>query len=735
MNRRLPAALAALTTAVTAVLLALSGRAQEAPSSARMAFADTTLLRDTLNLKFDLLFPLADSLRLDPGYLRMLSVRYRTPLPRMMWLSDSLHMPVDSVGAIMERERFNPLANVVHQRLSAFTYTSGYTVTQEGRASWSNGSEYQLSTSALRIRNVTNVSIDRLRGDLTGLSRNSETEADWVYSPNLSAGTRVSLIRDQGFGAFGSGASSNSEYQVTIRSKQAPRRSLRSTLNLFLGPFDEPLSTGASAKRGLSSVVNGSLEYNHGGWLLYNVDGRLTSRLGRGRLPDRDWLDIRELFGTVRGNLSLYERTPVSLRLVHEVQRNRAENPDTVSVVSPSGIDTTYFLRRLPSGHETISLALNLRHGNRGTLTATGELDHSDRLLNVGGIGRTSSGHGASLKLDGRYTLLGWSIDTHFSLDRPESVDPLRISTVRIDPGPPADTLRVPIDYRQQTKTLTRSFDLTLDRALSRRISVRAKTHVYLGSPRSVILGPTEVAGVTLVPVEPRDNYEDGLELSGTYTPSPKLTSSLALEIGTRDAIALLAVSSGRNTHIRTYRGQWSWSYQLLPGLTATQRDQISADYTYFPFASTQDQLTMRYDIRTTLNAVVSPRFRIDLTHASEDSPRGFYVTGVPGVDDHLRITSRTRAYNLASNITYSPAPAIALTLSPNYRADAIGGGLQKTLNMAGGGSLNVMLGRSGSLSGNMARTYTVRSAGTAGGRSSGTYSWSGSLQLVWNVR
>ena len=41
---------------------ALPGRAQEG-SGARYAFADTTLLRDTLNLSFPRLFPLADSLQ------------------------------------------------------------------------------------------------------------------------------------------------------------------------------------------------------------------------------------------------------------------------------------------------------------------------------------------------------------------------------------------------------------------------------------------------------------------------------------------------------------------------------------------------------------------------------------------------------------------------------------------------------------------------------------------------
>ena len=88
---------------------ALPGRAQQA-APARFAFADTTLLRDTLGLHFTGIFPAADSLQLAPDTLRALMIRYRYTLPRLIHLSDSLRVPVDSVGVVLERERFNPLA-------------------------------------------------------------------------------------------------------------------------------------------------------------------------------------------------------------------------------------------------------------------------------------------------------------------------------------------------------------------------------------------------------------------------------------------------------------------------------------------------------------------------------------------------------------------------------------------------------------------------------------------------
>src|SRR5439155_25716545 len=66
------------------------------PASGRFAFADTTLLRDTLDLKFDRLFPLADSLGLAPDTLRALAARYRMSLAPTTFLPDSLRTPVDS---------------------------------------------------------------------------------------------------------------------------------------------------------------------------------------------------------------------------------------------------------------------------------------------------------------------------------------------------------------------------------------------------------------------------------------------------------------------------------------------------------------------------------------------------------------------------------------------------------------------------------------------------------------
>src|SRR5512132_1083708 len=89
-----------LVPAVLAASIAPRGSAQPGPAlDPRFAFADTTLLRDTLGIHFDRLFQLADSLQMTPDTLRALSVRQGFSPQRMIFLAESLHTKVDSVGS------------------------------------------------------------------------------------------------------------------------------------------------------------------------------------------------------------------------------------------------------------------------------------------------------------------------------------------------------------------------------------------------------------------------------------------------------------------------------------------------------------------------------------------------------------------------------------------------------------------------------------------------------------
>src|SRR5437867_6570010 len=207
------------------VILATSpARAQE-PVSVRYAFSDTTLLRDTLGLRFPRLFPLSDSLQILPDTLRALSIRYLWSLERLVTLADSLGVPVDSVGPVLQREQAYVL-NASHGTHNSFSYNTGYTVGQT-QSAWTNTTEYGLQHGPVFMHNSTTVELDRYRvGALTSVrqSRLSATEQGWRYSPEFSLGGRVGLERlnNRDPTTARSYGETTNEYQISMRSRQRP---------------------------------------------------------------------------------------------------------------------------------------------------------------------------------------------------------------------------------------------------------------------------------------------------------------------------------------------------------------------------------------------------------------------------------------------------------------------------------------------------------------------------------
>lgn len=82
----------------------------------RFVNPDTTLLRDTLDISFDRIFVLADSLRCTPDTLRALAIRYAFSLERLVFLADSMHVrDMDVLGQRIEETRGLILATAGQQ--------------------------------------------------------------------------------------------------------------------------------------------------------------------------------------------------------------------------------------------------------------------------------------------------------------------------------------------------------------------------------------------------------------------------------------------------------------------------------------------------------------------------------------------------------------------------------------------------------------------------------------------
>jgi len=693
---------------------ALPGRAQEG-SGSRYAFADTTLLRDTLDLRFTRLFPLADSLEVPADTLRALSVRYLWSLERLVQLADSLGVPVDSVGPVLIRERFNPLAGGSVRRTD-FSYNSSYSVGQT-QSAWRNTTDYGFRAGPVFMQNSTSVQMDRYRAG-TGTSlrqtRSSATELGWRFSSDFSLGGRVNLERfdSRDPSSLANVGETKNEYQLSMRSRQKPMPGLSSSVNFFAGMLD--LQNAGLEKRGLSGNLNSRIRYTAGSWLTQEVNGTVDGNLSRTRVPRLITTEnTRDFSQNVRGSLSLFQSAPVGLKSNFSYRHVQVETPADTGAI-----------RRVLNDQSSIDGALRLRKDNDRYVDLSQRLSVSKQATVFGGTSRNTrrdDGFNAS----GRYQLRGWVFDSKFSNGFGNSSFP-----TRSDSGGYSEFLH------------TRSLDGTLSKQITALITAQLSASIGLTSYRYAVIGKYPTLPVS------RDQWRQSWRARASYAPSVRFNTSLFLDVSKNRLINIPGASSGTNSDTRSYRSEWSWTYRLLPGLTAVQVNTVSADYLEYRFFPDNNRLTLDFGSVTTLNAVVTPRLSVSMTHNTRQTPGGNYAL-YPDDLYYFERADESQNSSLRATIAYSPSPAISLTCRPSYYAADRSGtvnGVQapqrasRTLDFSGGANINWPIGRKGALRGDIARTYRAeRSTTYASGvpqsspRSEVDY-WIGSLQLSWKL-
>ncbi len=700
-------------------LASLSGPGRAQTSTGRFAFADTTLLRDTLGLHFVRLYPLSDSLRLTPDTLRALSVRWRLSLERLVELADSLTMPVDSVGPFLKRESFSVLA-AGSVNAASFHYSSGYTLGQ-ANSSWTNGSEWNLSRRVLLLHNSTQVSMDRyLAGQFTSLrqTRTSATEVGWRLGPEMSLGGRVQLQRFDSHdpNSITNESESQNDFQLSMRSRQKPTAGVSSELNVFSGLLD--LSNSRLVKHGLSAEANGRLKMSRGSWITNEADGRVTGNLSRTRVPNTVFSsNTHDQSTDLHGTLGVMANSPLGLNVNYALKDSRVESPGDSGKIQD-----------VRSQNNSLDAALRLRMQGDTYISLTGRLGRVEQVQNTGGDIQHSSestrrDRGAGV--EGRYELWGWALDGHFALTGGLSEFPHRDAT-----GGYGESLFV------------RTVDATLSRSLGPHLTSRANGTVTLSSYRYYRIGAYRTLPVN------NDQYRQSYRIEGIYGPSTRVTTALALEGIRALAINIPAASTAGNNEDRTYRAEWRWTYRLLPMLTATQRNLITADYIFYNFAPSSNRLTLDYSTVTGLNAALTPRLTLDLTHNSRQQPSGLFVRQDNGIEAFGR-SDEGRNYTLSVRMAYTPTPGLSLSLEPNYlsirRKGVVNGVLvpqrsTNTLNFSGGVSVNMTLGTRAHLTGDIHRVFRDdRAISYTNGVPqlsplSQTDFWSGGLQLSWDL-
>ncbi|HKQ56635.1 MAG TPA: hypothetical protein VJY35_02095 [Candidatus Eisenbacteria bacterium] len=693
---------------------ALPGRAQEG-SSSRFAFSDTTLLRDTLNLTFTRLFPLADSLQLPPDTLRALSIRYLWSLERMIQLADSLGMPVDSVGPVLMRERFNPLAAGAATR-NDFSYNSSYTIAQT-QSAWRNAADYSFRTGPVFVQNSTTVQMDRYRaGRTTSLrqTRGSATEIGWRFSPDFSVGGRVNLER---FDSLDPASTSNigetkNEYQMSVRSRPKLLKGMTSSINMFAGMLD--LQNASLEKRGLSGNLNGRIRFAAGNWLSQEVNGTVDGNLSRTRVPtDPETQNTRDYSQNIRGILNLFQSSWISLKGNFNYRHVQVETPD----------DSTS-IRRVLSDGSGADATVRLRMDNDRYIDLSERVGVTKQATVLGARSRTTR-RDDSFNATGRYLLWGWALDGRFSHGFGNSAFP-----TRSDSGGYSEFLH------------QRSLDGVLSKQLTRRVLGQFSAAISLSSFRYAVIGKYPTLPVS------RDQLRQSWRAKMNYAHSQRFGTSLSMDVGRNRLINIPAASAGTNSNTRSYRSEWSWTYQLLPGLTATQINTISADYLSYPFLPDNNRLTLDYNAVTTMNAVITPRLNVSLTHNARQTPGGNYTAYPDGLYYFSRAEEST-SYSLRASINYAPSEAITFSFRPSYFTTDRSGAVNavqvpqrasRTLDFSGGSSINWNIAKKGSLRGDISRTYradrtTTYSSGVPNfsPRSEIDY-WNGSLQLSWHL-
>ncbi len=690
------------------VALTSPGQAQ-APPSPRFAFADTTLLRDTLGLRFDRLFETADSLGILPDSLRAQIIRYRLPMWRLVFMADSMRVPVDSVGTTIARERFNPFlaAGPVTGR-TTFKYTSGYDIAKTLTV-WTNGGDYSYTRGRFLLRNGTNISMERSKAANT-LSlrqrRESTTEANWRLSRDLSLGGRANIHGyDNLRGVTADEGETVQEYQLSARTRQQYTRELTSELNLFSGYLD--VKNFSQVKRGLSGDLNGRTRYTRGTWFSHEVNGGLNGNLSRTRRPVSTLtLGTKDLSGNLRGTLQLYQLSPLSVNANYSARRTSVETPTDADTVN-----------RLVTSGTAADVTTRIRQSNDRFLTVTGKVGRNVQLQ--------GTKVDKEVRAQGRWVQGLWALDAQISDAIADSRYPRRSGTFGYNDRQ---------DNRQASTEITRPF--------GRKLTAKLSANISLLQSRS-----TATADSALPPT-PRDSYRQSYRGEVRYNQSERFTSGVALDVGLTRSINLPASTTSNNTDTRSYRAEWRWNYRLLRGLTATQTNSIQADYQFYPFASERNDLSLDYNAVTQLNAVLTPRLSVEVSHNARQQPRGDWRIEPDGTGVLLPADENIN-YTLRSRVTWSPSPAMSFSLTPEYVASDRNGtsnGVEaptrksRRLNFTGGANLNLTIARRGQLTGAVNRVFTSdRTTNYRAGipqlspLAEQDY-WSGSLQLSWEL-
>ena len=392
---------------------------------------------------------------------------------------------------------------------------------------------------SLFLQNTTNVQIDRYTaGTQTSLR-----------SPALGDRGRLAVLagllprragQPRPFqqprpGSINNQGESKNDFQLSIRTRQQPRRALRSEVNFFSGLLD--LSNFQQIKRGASADLNGTLRLQSR-YVTHDLSGQVNGNLSRTRTP-RPHQHPHE---RPEQQPARHPRAPARQaggtqpELLHPPHPGR--DPHGLGH-DPAGAHVQQQRRRHPAPASEQRPLRERRPGATAPRTRRRAARSTPR----------PAAQDLGFGLDGRFLLAGWNLESRFSLTNSRSEYPTRAATG---------------GYGESLKVAT--IDGTLSRKLTRKILLRATGSVSLNSYRYFIIGNYPNPPVN------RDQYRQNYRIETQYSGSTRFNSGLVLDVTRNLLVNLRAGSTASNTEASAYRAEWRWSYRMLPGLTATQK-------------------------------------------------------------------------------------------------------------------------------------------------------------------
>ena len=410
----------------------------------------------------------------------------------------------------------------------------------------------------------------------------------------------------------------------------------------------------------------------------------------------------------------------------YSVRRTRVDNPITTTLTDTTRTSDTTFTTA-PRNVYSIN---HIRQSNDGLgTTVRWRVDNDHTLSLAGNLGQSTQSTGSVKnwggKLTARWTVFGWATDANYGDTRTHSLFPRHFGA-----------------YGYNEDDVAREADAQFTRSLTSKIIAKITSSISLGRYRYAAFADSAT------PPSPRDAYSQSLRVDGQYNYSEAVNTGVALQLDLNRSINLDPLTTASNNDTRSYRAEWRWNWRLIPGLTASQINLLTADYNFYTFAPLRNTLTLGYNNTTTVSTVLTPHLTVDLQQVTQDQPRGNYGR-LTGTQEVLQPSDESRNTSLRANITYTPVSAISFQLTPNYQASQQSGTTNgvaqkqrddRSLNFAGGVNLNLHVGKKGTLTGNLARTFVdQRTIAYDNGLPQPTPHsiqdyWVGSLQLTWQL-